>query len=137
MGVVPSRSTQALDRMQKHPVLGTVSLIIGLGLGYLFVAEAAQNHDFPLDWTIIVVAYFIGIFIAAGVLLLLRHRWAYVVALAAWGSLTGLLALFLFDPPANRDIALSSAVLGVIGIIVVLYLLTRSRAALKVEEHAV
>jgi len=113
--------------MQKHPVLGTVSLVVGLGLGYLFIAEATQNNELPHDWTIIVVAYFIGVFVAAGVLLLLRHKAAYVVAVAAWGSLTGLFALFLFDPPANRDIAFSSAVFGAIGISVVVYLLTQSR----------
>jgi hypothetical protein len=123
--------------MRNHPVLGTVSLVVGLGLGYLFVVEAAQYREIPLDWTIVLPAYFIGVFVVAGILLLLRHKAAYVVALAAWSSLSALFALFLFDPPANRDIALISGVFAAIGTSVVVYLLIRSRAAVKMKEHAV
>jgi hypothetical protein len=123
--------------MQRHPVLGTVSIIVGLGLGYLFIAEATQYHEPPHDWTIVVPGYFVAIFVAAGLLLLRGRKGSYLVAVAAWSSLTALFVLFLFDPPANRDVTLSSAVFGVVGASVVVYLLVQSRAAAKGERHAV
>jgi hypothetical protein len=123
--------------MQRHPMLGAASIIVGAGLAYLFISEASQYQKPPLDWTIVIPGYFFTIFIAAGLLLILGRRIGYLVGVIAWSSLSAAFALFVFDPPVGEDVTLVAALFALIGISVVTYLVVKSRNGFKGQSHAV
>ena len=80
--------------------------------------------------------YFFAIFIAAGLLLILGWRIAYLVGVLAWGSLSGVFALFVVYPPAGEDVTLVAALFSLAGISVVTYLVARSRDGGAGQAHA-
>lgn len=110
---------------RRHPILGSASIVIGLAIGYEFIAVMVARGESPLDWTLVIPVYIIASLVGGGVLLILGKRLGYLVALVAWSSLIVFLVLFLVWPQ-NRDSAIGAALLALIGLAVLVNLFRKS-----------
>jgi len=111
--------------MKRHPVLGAGSIVIGLAIGYEFVAVMAARRESPFDWTLVIPVYIIASFVGGGALLILGRRLGYLLTLIAWSSLGVFLVLFLVWPQSD-DAAMGAALLALIGLAVIVGLFTKS-----------
>ena len=112
-------------RMQRHPIPGTATIVVGVAIGYEFVAAMVVRRWSPIDWTLIIPVYIIASFIGGGALLILGRRLGYLLTLIAWSSLGVLLVLFLVWPQSH-DAAMGAALLALFGLAVLVLMFRKS-----------